>query len=127
MCATTSPTSPAQNATQLHADRPRTPPDPPTRHREPISPNDDRLTARGREAADNARWAATRVIERLANPGGNTLASDLLELVTLVEHARRENPGMRGSELLPKGDTASPGRRPVEMLLRGIYSVDRTR
>lgn len=88
-----------------------------------MSPDDDRLTARGRQAADNARWAAAHVVDRLANPDENSLARDLLDLLALIEHARRENPGMRSSELLPKGNTASPGRRPVEMLLRGVYST----
>ena len=88
-------------------------------------PAGERLAARGREAADNARWAAANVVgvldaRRRRRP--TTLAVSLIDLLDLVEHARRENPGMRGSELLPKGG-ASPARRPVEMLLRGVYSV----
>ena len=34
---------------------------------------------------------------------GDDLAVALLKLLDLVEHARRENPGMRGSEFLPRG------------------------
>ena len=48
----------------------------------------------------------------------------LLGILVLVDHARRENPGMRGSTLLRWGGP-SPGRRVVEMLLRGVYSVKR--
>ena len=48
----------------------------------------------------------------------------LLKLLDLVEHARRENPGMRGSDFMPRGGP-SPARRLVEMMLRGLYSLRR--
>ena len=87
---------------------------------------DDRFAARGGQAADNGRHAAAYVLDVLdaRRASGDDLAVSLIELLDLVEHARRENPGMRDSALLPRGGP-SPGRRVVEMLLRGIYSLGR--
>ena len=66
---------------------------------------------------DNARHAAAYVIGELDARGasGDDLAVSLLKLLDLVEHARRENPGMRGSDFMPRGGP-SPARRLVEMI-----------
>jgi len=52
------------------------------------------------------------------------LAVSLLELLERVEHAEREDAGLRGSEFSPRGHP-SPGRRLVGMLLMGVYSLKR--
>ncbi len=84
----------------------------------------DKFAARGGQAADNARHAAAYVIGELDARGasGDDLAVSLLRLLDLVEHARRENPGMGGSDFMPRGGP-SPARRLVEMMLRGVYSL----
>ena len=84
----------------------------------------DRFAARGGQAADNARHAAAYVIGELdaRRASGDDLAVSLLRPLDLVEHAKRENPGMRGSDFMPRGGP-SPARRLVEMMLRGLYSL----
>ena len=86
----------------------------------------DRFAARGGQAADNARHAAAYVIGELdaRRASGDDLAVSVLKLLDLVDHARRENPGMRGSDFMRRGGP-SPVRRLVEMLLRGVYSLGR--
>ena len=66
---------------------------------------DDKFAARGGQAADNARHAAAYAIGELDARGasGDDLAVALLDLLALVEHAKRENPGMRRSVRLPRG------------------------
>ena len=90
------------------------------------SPRPSLDAACGVQPTGNARHAAACVIGVLeACPASaDDLAVSLLDLLELVEHAERENPGMRGSEF-PPGGRPSPGRRLVEMLLRGVYSLER--
>ncbi len=74
------------------------------------------------------RHAAAYVIGVLdtRRASDDDLAVLLLELLELVEHAEHENPGMRGSEFLPRGGP-SPGQRVVEVLLPGVYTLGRGR
>ena len=75
------------------------------RDRAESASGDDRFTTRGREAADRARYTAISVVDLLeaGRASGDDFAVSLLRLLELVEHAKRENPGMRGSDLLPRG------------------------
>lgn len=82
----------------------------------------------GREAADRARYAAISVVDLLEGRrvSAGDVAVSLLQLLELIEHAKRENPGMWGSDLLPKAGP-SVERRLVEMLLRGVLQPEARR
>ena len=85
-----------------------------------------RVAACGGRPAGNARHAAAYVIGVLEarRASADDFAVSLLERLERVEHAEREDAGLRGSEFPPRG-RPSPGRRLVEMLLMGVYSLKR--
>ena len=76
-----------------------------TEDRAESASGDDRLEVRGGEVTDNAPPRGGLRRGSAGGPGVSVgdLAVLLLKLLEFVEHAKRENPGMRGSALLPKG------------------------
>lgn len=76
----------------------------------------------GAGGGDGARDGLPRPHRRAGRPPGvgrRPRRCRCSSSIELVEHAERENPGMRGSEFLPRGGP-SPAPRVVEVLLPGV-------